>query len=161
MTWSYLGRGVFGEGRRRLRHGGSTQTRGGECNQLLDCPARIRGVTGSAGDHLDAPGIGQCVVLRAQEKMETPVEVLLGKMVELGHQRLDELLRHGIEMLRHKLLRQVGLLLGDGGAQPHEPARPLVAARPDQGRTKIRSEERRVGKECVSTVKSRWGAYNK
>src|SRR3546814_20315074 len=29
------------------------------------------------------------------------------------------------------------------------------------GRREVRSEERRVGKECVSTCRSRWAPYNK
>src|SRR3546814_8765331 len=31
---------------------------------------------------------------------------------------------------------------------------------PDQGPLAIRSEERRVGKECVSTCRSRWSPYH-
>src|SRR3546814_18819406 len=38
---------------------------------------------------------------------------------------------------------------------------PLVLALPDQPRQIIlRSEERRVGKECVSTCRSRWSPYH-
>src|SRR3546814_12175943 len=47
------------------------------------------------------------------------------------------------------------------------PARPLTRAlssrehgRGDGGRTSGRSEERRVGKECVSTCRSRWSPYH-
>src|SRR3546814_14130350 len=32
--------------------------------------------------------------------------------------------------------------------------------RPDLGAVQSRSEERRVGKECVSTCRSRWSPYN-
>src|SRR3546814_11868418 len=31
---------------------------------------------------------------------------------------------------------------------------------PNSGGTKLRSEERRVGKECVSTCRSRWSPYH-
>src|SRR3546814_2799108 len=39
----------------------------------------------------------------------------------------------------------------------------IVVLLPDSGRgylTKVRSEERRVGKECVSTCRSRWSPYH-
>src|SRR3546814_12478333 len=49
---------------------------------------------------------------------------------------------------------------GIDGRQQHQPA----AQQPLQGfmppRPDIRSEERRVGKECVSTVRSRWQPYS-
>src|SRR3546814_1560618 len=35
----------------------------------------------------------------------------------------------------------------------------LIADLDDDGRPDIRSEERRVGKECVSTCRSRWSTY--
>src|SRR3546814_10575575 len=34
------------------------------------------------------------------------------------------------------------------------------SAWPPDGRTRARSEERRVGKECVSTCRSRWSPYH-
>src|SRR3546814_11048673 len=36
----------------------------------------------------------------------------------------------------------------------------LLVGGNDQGRTYVRSEERRVGKECVSTCRSRWSPDN-
>src|SRR3546814_13448994 len=54
------------------------------------------------------------------------------------------------------------------GSYMHTPAPPaLHAARPDNDRTQlcksfddVRSEERRVGKECVRTCSSRWSPYH-
>src|SRR3546814_13703640 len=37
----------------------------------------------------------------------------------------------------------------------------LVQPSPEQVEAKVRSEERRVGKECVSTCRSRWSPYHK
>src|SRR3546814_12057048 len=37
---------------------------------------------------------------------------------------------------------------------------PRSAAAPDQSDMAARSEERRVGKECVSTCRSRWSPYH-
>src|SRR3546814_7172144 len=39
-------------------------------------------------------------------------------------------------------------------------AKGLLSARPRQGTIVQRSEERRVGKECVSTCRSRWSPYH-
>src|SRR3546814_12975580 len=36
----------------------------------------------------------------------------------------------------------------------------LIGAGPDRGLSITRSEERRVGKECVSTCRSRWSPYH-
>src|SRR3546814_13678369 len=36
-----------------------------------------------------------------------------------------------------------------------------IEARSDAHSAKLRSEERRVGKECVSTCRSRWSPYHK
>src|SRR3546814_20060385 len=59
---------------------------------------------------------------------------------------------------------------GDGGSQEQGPhgarpeARPAKARqqaeRPDESVRIARSEERRVGKECVSTCRSRWSPYH-
>src|SRR3546814_16497825 len=43
-------------------------------------------------------------------------------------------------------------------AEAHE-RRPLVLLAPDRA-ADLRSEERRVGKECVSTCRSRWSPYH-
>src|SRR3546814_2742278 len=56
-------------------------------------------------------------------------------------------------------LREARQVLPGAPAQPrhreHAPRR-----RRDRGPHGTRSEERRVGKECVSTCRSRWSAYN-
>src|SRR3546814_20040174 len=61
------------------------------------------------------------------------------------------------------------------GNEPDAPECPVIEQRPDAGRgrgrgrdehehvppyTAPRSEERRVGKECVSTCRSRWSPYH-
>src|SRR3546814_14800942 len=48
----------------------------------------------------------------------------------------------------------IGLLRAAGVATPRELRQPAEAWRP------YRSEERRVGKECVSTCRSRWSPYH-
>src|SRR3546814_18230192 len=58
-----------------------------------------------------------------------------------------ELFAHGIETMHDHLQR-----VGPGGFAP------LAVFALDQGMR--RSEERRVGKECVSTCRSRWSPYN-
>src|SRR3546814_17798603 len=74
------------------------------------------------------------------------------------------------------LMEQFNILF-DGIAEPVQPhivgppifvgeaiEKTLVVRGPDQGRqcawNDIRSEERRVGKECVSTCRSRWSPYH-
>src|SRR3546814_5628571 len=48
-----------------------------------------------------------------------------------------------------------------GGASPGSAFVSAIARAADQGIiVVIRSEERRVGKECVSTCRSRWAAYH-
>src|SRR3546814_18786429 len=48
------------------------------------------------------------------------------------------------------------------GKLPHAQFRAPVGHRPpvDRRRIELRSEERRVGKECVSTCRSRWSPYH-
>src|SRR3546814_5580507 len=41
-----------------------------------------------------------------------------------------------------------------------EPGRDLMEARYGRTQQEVRSEERRVGKECVSTCRSRWSPYH-
>src|SRR3546814_21131849 len=61
------------------------------------------------------------------------------------------------------LLRARRRAFGEARALPGGPERrrdqPLVASQPREPRTG-RSEERRVGKEWVSTCRSRWSPYN-
>src|SRR3546814_11373060 len=71
----------------------------------------------------------------------------------------------GVEMFR-KLLDQgqagdnVGILLR--GTKREEVERGQVLAKPGsiKPHTQFRSEERRVGKECVSTCRYRWSPYH-
>src|SRR3546814_11844251 len=67
---------------------------------------------------------------------------------------------HGKQLLTYLRLtgQSVGLLINFGGATLKEGVRRIVndhkpSASP---RLRVRSEERRVGKECVSTCRSRW-----
>src|SRR3546814_21112486 len=56
--------------------------------------------------------------------------------------------------------RRLDALAGErDAAEPAEAAR-LTAAAPSSTETSDRSEERRVGKECVSTCRSRWSKYH-
>src|SRR3546814_16586714 len=53
----------------------------------------------------------------------------------------------------------IGRLLYDTGALPAGKVAELEAVSARRGRA-IRAEERRVGKECVSTCKSRWWQFH-
>src|SRR3546814_13972827 len=63
-------------------------------------------------------------------------------------------------------LRPLPQLLAAGKAYVKLSAPHRISALPDYGnvapiaRTFVRSEERRVGKECVSTCRSRWSPYH-
>src|SRR3546814_13421974 len=50
--------------------------------------------------------------------------------------------------------------LGGVGGQPHAIERRLEVRFGNPALGKLRSEERRVGKECVSTCRSRWSPYH-
>src|SRR3546814_18019891 len=50
-----------------------------------------------------------------------------------------------------------------GGNKVHADDTPVPVLAPGRGQTRpgrLRSEERRVGKECVSTCRSRWSPYH-
>src|SRR3546814_14489283 len=57
---------------------------------------------------------------------------------------------------RHQHIAAVGLAPQDGGEQPHQ-----FGAGYRTALMEPRSEERRVGKVCVSTFRSRWSPYHK
>src|SRR3546814_19205395 len=96
------------------------------------------------------------------------LQVCLQRIVEktLVH-KLHPLARHVrleavLLLAQHRLLQCAmrGQQRGETGRLVHDP--PLEA---DRGVTGVqpaadRSEERRVGKECVSTCRSRWSAYH-
>src|SRR3546814_16732370 len=70
-----------------------------------------------------------------------------------------------LDAVRMAGLRQQGLRLGDVALQRRQLgvlrvhlADVVVLA--DRSHTAVRSEERRVGKECVSTCRSRWSPYH-
>src|SRR3546814_19188083 len=54
-------------------------------------------------------------------------------------------------------LAEGGRGLDPGGAAARQPARPRSA---EPRLSPVRSEESRVGKECVSTCRSRWSPYH-
>src|SRR3546814_11257526 len=54
----------------------------------------------------------------------------------------------------------VEILLPDGRITPGENGRHLHLNVRPEAPARIRSEERRVGKECVSTCRSRWSPYH-
>src|SRR3546814_12975846 len=62
-----------------------------------------------------------------------------------------------LQPLRHALLHLARGLVGEGDRGD---ALRREAPGPDQMRDLLRSEERRVGKECVSTCRSRWSPYH-
>src|SRR3546814_17136498 len=66
---------------------------------------------------------------------------------------LPQFAMHVQQLLRTGAFMQVVDILGD----QQEVAGPLPLQR---GQRSMRSEERRVGKECVSTCRSRWSADN-
>src|SRR3546814_18846634 len=78
-----------------------------------------------------------------------------GDAAELVHHQVDALLLRG----RHvgELLQA---LLGVGGDDPHFLGLELGREFLDLADAEIRSEERRVGKACVSTCRSRWSPYH-
>src|SRR3546814_7392188 len=59
-----------------------------------------------------------------------------------------------------RTLSSVATFTGRIPAYPTGAAVCEVAVDPDTGVVDIRSEERRVGKECVSTCRSRWSPYH-
>src|SRR3546814_5058581 len=63
------------------------------------------------------------------------------------------------ETLERQAARQTGL--GDfGDPWFRRPLRRLLRSLNEEARLNPRSEERRVGKECVSTCRSRWSPYH-
>src|SRR3546814_12724632 len=78
------------------------------------------------------------------------------------HARQDQSLR--VELLRQQTLDVVGrhVAFDHISANFRGVARTLAIrnAQPLLERVEVRSEERRVGKECVSTCRSRWSPYH-
>src|SRR3546814_18926330 len=54
----------------------------------------------------------------------------------------------------------VGAPAGSVLVATHAQSSGLAALRSELGEDNVRSEERRVGKECVSTCRSRWSPYH-
>src|SRR3546814_13679146 len=92
-----------------------------------------------------------------------PVAAPLGRHVEQSPQRIDQVAR---AVVLAGVLGPIGHL-----ARPDVADRVAVAAKDVEDRLvpiltrlhsafRARSEERRVGKECVSTCRSRWSPYH-
>src|SRR3546814_20968975 len=62
---------------------------------------------------------------------------------------------HGKDGLAKLALSAVGVVFGDIGTSPLYAFRETFVGHPP-----LRSEERRVGKECVSTFRSRWSPFH-
>src|SRR3546814_19470306 len=112
-------------------------------------------------DHLqrvDEAGAGIRIAglqLEADETAATAGEIALGPLsrVIVGHARVDHLLHqrmHG---------QEVGHALGVAAVLAHAQRQGLETLDEVAGVEGARSEERRVGKECVSTCRSRWSPY--
>src|SRR3546814_11863024 len=73
----------------------------------------------------------------------------------------EELRNEGIHRIAVEPIRRTGLHEAagphDGDPIPHEHRLLRIMRDHERGQ---RSEERRVGKECVSTCRSRWSPYN-
>src|SRR3546814_11939732 len=64
----------------------------------------------------------------------------------------------------HDAVQRARRFVAEAGAELRQPQRQVaIALQPlleDQHVARARSEERRVGKECVSTCRSRWSPYH-
>src|SRR3546814_7927184 len=65
----------------------------------------------------------------------------------------------GVQTCALPIYRCAERAFGDGTAVGHQHFRRFAAESPWPS-AKLRSEERRVGKECVSTCRSRWSPYH-
>src|SRR3546814_15406451 len=69
--------------------------------------------------------------------------------------------RSWLPRVKLRRLRFIAASFGCGGAEPETGETAIVGfVRTLPQRTISRSEERRVGKECVSTCRSRWSPYH-
>src|SRR3546814_7883867 len=66
----------------------------------------------------------------------------------------------GVNPQQNRLLPSVCGLQGGGEFQRMRRHHAVVSISGGDHRRRIRSEERRVGKECVSTCRSRWSPYH-
>src|SRR3546814_3101553 len=66
----------------------------------------------------------------------------------------------GVEPLARHIRADIGLVLVVGGENLHLTFAGLGVILGGHLRRQYRSEERRVGKECVSTCRSRWSPYH-
>src|SRR3546814_15601549 len=100
-------------------------------------------------------------------------DVCSSDLLAISDTRIDEdTFAAGLDYERLEMQRDVAIRVGVVGAQPIATLDDLVLGRLDENRwicserrkledpRDARSEERRVGKECVSTCRSRWSPYH-
>src|SRR3546814_11090362 len=113
-------------------------------------PERKRG---AAADALSPPLIRKSELHRAGDE-DLPRVAVEGGERAFGAERRCRCAGHGVEIderISRRLIFLVGQILAEN---PEAPA--IVGCGVDDAR----SEARRVGKECVSTCRSRWSKYN-
>src|SRR3546814_13324804 len=96
----------------------------------------------------------------AQPADDHPAHELRVAKAHLGLGRVDvhiDLARRQVKEQRDDRVAIAGEQVGIGAAQGPDEQPVLYRSPVDE---QIRSEERRVGKECVSTCRSRWSPYN-
>src|SRR3546814_20047809 len=92
-------------------------------------------------------------------KLARDVARQLGKQVNVVFEGEDtELDKNLVEALADPLVHMVRNSVDHGIEMPDARA---AAGKPAIGTLLLRSEERREGKECVSTCRSRWSPYHK
>src|SRR5258706_3347026 len=105
------------------------EPRGNEAHHLIQGESRLGRFARTIGQGLDAARIGQRVIMCPEQKMKPPVDVAARKMRACPCQSVDKKCAGVVEMLRDQAAGELGLLMGDDGAQPHETARSLIAGR--------------------------------
>src|SRR3546814_12092414 len=84
----------------------------------------------------------------------------LGNFCEVIYQQLDEYRDGKLGAESPELLARIEALRWNDDVQASEPTVPQAASAASVSPVPDRSEERRVGKECVSTCSSRWSPYH-
>src|SRR3546814_4262349 len=98
----------------------------------------------------------RCALVTVVQTCALPI-FLVGELLEIANPlvRLLELLAQGVDV-RHELLQRLANLRRELGLRYAYHRGDILRRRHG---TRLRSEERRVGKESVSTCRSRWSPY--